>query len=584
MTNQHKESILPLEYSWQGWLQYGMLTPGHQWDYVNKDKWLIQVGKDLVPLNKSAKEVKKIIDKINKASGVNKQKIESPLLNWLCNDAEEKMHCDHDFSVIFNNIIREDGSKKKQFKILVSCSNGNTTMDIRGLPPKRQCWFYFPEWGLEKYLANFILVLVTKGLIKTNQIEGSFQYLTNRFKFIRIFHKYQPIKIKVNKGKNCLDILFDSKTKVVDYVRGRVCNCLPIPGPVRERKKFEFYHNEPERVKTPEVVVSPVVSKTLIQLSHIWEDTFARSVLLSAPPGSGKDDFVTSIPYGQGRSTSNMQIISMADCSMNSILDRLYGRNGKKGLISKAENSAMFMDEIHQPGPSEEQSLIRASLLRTLEAGKYYPIDGTKLCDAKTVLFTMATSIPLIKLKEYKPPDFWTRMTYAVEIAHPLDFTTIDERDPRLSEVISNFFRHFWWMGIEKFYEMEPVFCNPPLKILHEHKKVIVYWQVYSMSQVLGFKCDENNNPNMLIQMTKNEDNNFAVQFAKIFIEYLSELPFTQEVRNFSIRGIRNIITRLFSIAASNVEKGHIPWETKDDFTKDVKAAFREIFQIANLG
>jgi len=179
---------------------------------------------------------------------------------------------------------------------------------------------------------------------------------------------------------------------VCDYPRGRICGTIPIPGKGSKEK-----HKEPTGVNTPEVVVvSPVAAEALDELSRIWQDPFAKSVLISAPPGSGKEVFAHSIPYGNNRPTENLQTLSLATDDQQGLLRQLYGKEREdgsieEGLIAKAAKSMLFLDELHQP-KNIGDSTIRASLLRPLESDEFFPVESNRRQKVNDVLFVMATS------------------------------------------------------------------------------------------------------------------------------------------------------------------------------------------------
>lgn len=601
----------PLSYSFQGYVEYEKERVGHYWQCIKKEKWELIKDRKSVPFTTNAKLVKDILGKLVKdpqftPSSKNESTALS-FLNWLLNKKVKTVSSPIP-SMVLNTVIKGwKINEPKKFEVITSVCDGPYTINVRDLPSYTPCWFYNCQKA-EDYVADFLLYFDKKDLEKMNN-ENTLLAFLDELRFIRSLQTYTLFKEEALKNK--LRVKLRVNCKIIKYIRGQVCGCLPIPGKAPKIGELEIFSDEPEAIKSPEIVVSsPVVKKTLEKLSRIWQDTFACTVLISAPPGSGKEDFTKSIPYGNGRPTENFQIISMADCDMGSLQRRLYGyeeigrvyagkhrkpqRNEivveedyERGLIELAKGSALFLDEIHQPGPSQEQSVVRASLLRTLEAKEYFAVNGTTPRKVDKVLFVMATSIPLGKLGEYNPPDFWTRMDHVIEIPHPLSFSAFDEKDPTMSDVVSNFFSHFWWTRIEEFYGMKPVFGPPQQEILSVPQKTIVFWQVHSMTQVMGFKCRNKDEPS-LVPMKKTDQKNFSYRFAEVFNECLSNHPNIQEARYFSIRGIRNMVSRLFSIAASNVEKGQSPWETKDtkdkdSFTKDVEAAFRGISQAANL-
>lgn len=484
--------------------------------------------------------------------------------------------------MILNTIAKE--RTFKPFEIIASLCADHSTVNIRDLPDYAPCWFYFSDFKAIDILTQFLLCINSEEVKELDR--ESILNLFERLRYIRILHKYTPLEVINSEEKESFRVLLRVKTKIVDYTRGRVCNCLPIPGSNPGLGHLETHKNEPEAVKSPEVIVSsPVIIKALEDLSQIWQDTFARTVLISAPPGSGKEEFAKSIPYGNGRPTGNLQTVSMADCDAIALQRRLYGDERSDGvyvpgLIEIAKGSALFLDEVHQPG---NDSPARASLLRTLEAGEYFATNGNKLHRVDNVLFVMATSKRLKELKKYNPPDFWTRMTHAIEMQHPLDLKSHTKGADKIIDIVSYFFNHFWWMRIEGFYGMKPVFTRPPEEMLLSPSKLVVFWQVHSMTQIMGFKCKASDDPNLVpIDKKAEQDKYYPLVFANIFYECLQRPP-KKKVQDFSIRGIRSMVTRLFSIAAAAVAQGQSPWVENRSFEKETKNIFKEIYTIACL-
>jgi len=161
-------------------------------------------------------------------------------------------------------------------------------------------------------------------------------------------------------------------------------------------------------------------------------------------------------------------------------------------------------------------------------------------------------------------------MTHALAIKHPLDFTP-KNGGTTLAEVLAKFFNCFWWENIKKRYQMSPAFNNPPKEVAADQTKLIDYWQVHSMSKILEVKFDANGGM---------EPGKPKV-FAETFINELN--THSMQPADFSVRGIRNMVTRLFSIAAANVSQGQQPWPDNDTFVKNVKDVFAEIQKVARL-
>ncbi len=191
---------------------------------------------------------------------------------------------------------------------------------------------------------------------------------------VRCKHHYEVIRIEQNDKK--ISVIIRDEAVITEYPKGAICGCIPVPGkcPRKERRK------EPEGVNSPEVVVtSPVVGEALEQLSRIWQDPYAKSVLISSPPGSGKEVFASSIPVGNGRPADKVFSLSMASDDQKGLERQLYGfahpdGSVQEGLIAKASDAALFLDEVHQP-EKDKTSTARASFAPMIVTAGYLACD-----------------------------------------------------------------------------------------------------------------------------------------------------------------------------------------------------------------
>lgn len=556
--------VLPRQFSWEGTFEYDLAREGHHWEYAVPDSWkrLPQTG-DPVPFKNNVESLLGHQTKLNELlTSMGLRQPEWLLVNWLNNPDTADKKVGRGVTPVLNAVVKD--ATLHQFELLSTFAGDNMTVEIRGLCERSPCWFYLRGSGSgsldalsEFFLADpSLFAKQTDGTLVELKSDDELKASLDGLRFIRVLHKYSITRFE--KTRTHVQITLRDHVKVEDYAKGRVCGCIPLPGKGGKERK-----NEPSGVNSPEVVVtSPVVEDALEELSRIWQDPFAKSVLISAPPGAGKEVFASSIPYGNGRRTENFQSLSMASGEQKSLELQLYGcerpdGSVAEGLLAKAAKSALFLDEVHQTS-----AITRASLLRPLEADEYFPVQSNKKQEVNDVLFVMATSKLLEELKQFEPPDFWTRMTHAVHVKHPLDFTP-SNGGPTLVEVIAKFFNCFWWDRTEKHYRTTPTFCGPIQDISAEPGMLLVHWQVHSMSK------------------TMREGSQKPKCFAETFVEELNKNSMSPA--DFSVRGIRSMVTRLFSIASSNVAQGCDPWNDEDQFKRDVRAVFAEILKVAKL-
>jgi len=539
---------------------------------------------------------------------------DDPFFKWVRNPVgNEPKLSPFPLAVALNSLVRSGAIQPKQpLQILSSFVDRHLTVEIRGMPHGEPSWFYMenqevdstsrhklPWW--DTLLGEMVLVypqlffVRPKAPANVKRLTSLRDEISLRRTFYllqshRILHEYTVLQYSTA-DNGAFSVRLREKNTLVPYPKGRICKCIPIPGPHRKhgtsgQGQGARSEREPLAVMTPEVVIeSPHIVKALKQLSRVWQDKFAKSVLISAPPGSGKENFANSIPYGNGRRADTFRTVSLASGDKTGIETQLYGRRRddgsiEEGLISQAAESALFLDEVHQP---EDNPEIRASLLRPIEADEYYPVGSNKAEPVRNVLFILATSRSLQRrgtsktIRDIKPVDFWTRMTHVIEIDHFLQIADTPEEDfppSWRSDALRALFKFFWWQRFEQFYGQQPALADVGL------------WRNASMISYTGAEILFHRQAIVLLDEDMLKDR--ADQFADsvISIQGISHLP------QLSIRGLRSIVTRVFSIAASLVASGQVIWHKQDcdakkkldaKFLHSLRSAISEVSEIATL-
>ena len=159
----------------------------------------------------------------------------------------------------------------------------------------------------------------------------------------------------------------------------------------------------------PIVVASPQVERALHALSQAWANPSARSVLLLAPPGSGKEEYVKFLKAGLSPDVSphSMLMPGLSSEAVNQRLEAVAGRN-----------AFLHVDEVDKASLDD-----RTRFLRILENKTLHKEDD--LADVFFVFTGAATWADLVSRE--KPVDFWTRMDLVVETAHPLLVGDVDQ-------------------------------------------------------------------------------------------------------------------------------------------------------------
>lgn len=541
-------------FSWKGEIAYD----NGDWYYSNKTSWSVNdksnsyLIKKVTELNKKGDEmIKNFSNSDPNFPGTFSFK-DQPFLKWLSDKSESMTKVNRIMSTCLNHFseILSDPLKinKKKYSFISSIVRQNMTVHIEGADFNR--WFYL----------NSIDKTQSPNKIKNDLfLETLYQYFLALPEY---FYKNEdiPSLIRVLQSHRVRQVVtfnlvaenrinFRTNGEICQYDKGYVCNCLPIPGKEREEKKN---FNEPEVVKTPEIVVtSSNVTDALLLLSQVWNDKFAESILISAPPGSGKEQFAKSIVYGTGHLDNKNKDISAIAFPMGKqedlekLLYGFKGANGKviRGVIANSDPGVVFLDEVHYP---EKEPGIRASLLRPLESKEFIPIGAKETDKVKinNVLFVLATSKPLkgkrgeLGLNKVPPVDFWTRMTHVLQILHPFEGIWGESIDI----IVENYFIFFWWERLEKYFKIDP---ETKKDLQTKPAKKDTLHVDYNMLQRRA-------------QMDKLQDMEKLKNLSQLFRKklYLILKEERIQLHELSIRGFRNIVTRIFSISASEIVQG----------------------------
>jgi hypothetical protein len=171
------------------------------------------------------------------------------------------------------------------------------------------------------------------------------------------------------------------------------------------------------------------VREAVANLSETWKNPAARSVLIAAWTGSGKDVLVNLLIDAMRISKEDRIDVSAS---------ALSGFNALKTIVATkftGHRTALFLDEIHHPSARD----IRAGLLRLMESGNLESNRG-KALDCKAMMYIFAASLPVEKLRTLYPPDLWNRIQYTITLHHPL----LIQDDLERQEIVKDYFSLFW--------------------------------------------------------------------------------------------------------------------------------------------
>ncbi|SOD03276.1 Sigma-54 interaction domain-containing protein [bacterium JGI 053] len=559
---------IPLfRYQWEGNYRFESQR-GADWKGCDSDAWHMAdyrppsgreayacLGKVALPLR--AEAVLVFEEELRKLLADEDVLIPSDLgfLKWLAGTSDE-YRIEGGLSTLLNHIALSQGLQ--QYEVVSTIVENCLSAELRGLREREPCWLYDSQEGTIPFVeedllvhAHFFLKPVGKkgnkpeysGVRANSEIKEACRWLRSR----RILHKYEVTSFHTDQLKDSVSVKIRVRDQVcwVPYERGLRAYGLPIPGQQRRLKT-----KEPAACLTPEVcVASPTVRKSLSKLHQIWQDRSVRAVLVSAPPGSGKEQFTKSIPYALGRRLDEVPTRALSTASVDEDIAAIFGRHssdGRKtdGLLNRGLAKAIFIDEAHYP---EEDVGVRAALLRPLENGEYSPVGSAETISCKDILFLFASSLPLTadgdsspidlppkeirkSLRNIPPVDFWTRVTHSIEFPHPLSGLEADE----VTHSLVGFFWHFWWdraldhFGVESFpFENDDGRPAAMSAVLEAHLTTMLSGGVVNPA---------------------------ADQFASCFQRYLERTG--TKPTNVSLRGIRSIVARLFSVGLNDLLEG----------------------------
>lgn len=218
----------------------------------------------------------------------------------------------------------------------------------------------------------------------------------------------------------------------------------------------------------PQLLSSDNYCEAILEMTEVLNDPTAKSVLLIAPPGSGKEKLAESAFYCRDQTEPSGKFVATSMAGLNAVeaakllfsvednslhydpsKDPLDGYvpsdYPKNGLILKALGGALFIDEIDKTDKS-----IRDMLLRVLESGEL-TVPGSsqilKIPRDRIPLYIFAGSMNRTSMFQESPPDFWTRISHVIEFAHPLGINDIE----KARKVVKDYLWMFWCIHVKDF-------------------------------------------------------------------------------------------------------------------------------------
>jgi len=288
-----------------------------------------------------------------------------------------------------------------------------------------------------------------------------------------------------------------------------VSNCLPL---------------KPKNGASALAIHSPVIQSALVEIDRLWKTKAEQWILITAPPGSGKDELVCTLAAGLLKTTKlppprakqKWQSLSVAGLTLDQIQKRI-----EQVLVTK--DAVCFVDEIHQ---AERE--FYTWFLRVLEARHFVPHDNpasTEKVRLAYILFAASRNLEALRMLENSIPDFWTRIHRVIEFRHPL---FVDK--PK--EVLKTYFHVFWWNSWHSAWR----------KV--EKKTQEISWK----KEALEF---------LNTSSRRLDESNVGAKLAEEFVKIIQ----CSHARIDSVRSIDTIAQYVFAEALALLRTGHI---TKD--------------------
>ena len=158
---------------------------------------------------------------------------------------------------------------------------------------------------------------------------------------------------------------------------------------IKLRKEIQLLHEKVLKENLPGFIGESNAIQDVMEVVTKVAQSPDTSVLIIGETGTGKELIAKAIHYRSPNFEGPMISVNCAAIPKNLIESELFGyekgafsgadKGGKAGLVEKAAEGTLFMDEI-----GDLSSEAQAKLLRFMEEGEYYRVGGTKPRMAQT--------------------------------------------------------------------------------------------------------------------------------------------------------------------------------------------------------
>lgn len=224
----------------------------------------------------------------------------------------------------------------------------------------------------------------------------------------QIYHHYE---IETAQRKGCVLLQVTQQAKLHRHIAGEYGYVLQLP-------KFP---ESPFDLPAKAICVPTRVDElwpTLEQVDRLLFSSSGKAILLTGPPGSGKDVFYNILHHGSLRSHKRTCAVAVAGVPYEEIRRLLLGEKvgdyTRLGFLEDVKGGTLFLDEFDKPHMGDGS--LYALLLRILESDNYYPVNAAKQEKAEDVSWVFGGAFTGKHARV--PPDLWSRIGGHIELVN----------------------------------------------------------------------------------------------------------------------------------------------------------------------